>query len=414
MVFFLGLPQKPRMNTNKNNESNEYGLIMYAYDDATGEYLGYHVFKEYGSSRKWVKTPYGLYVIVNGTENNKSESYVLRWIGNKTNPFKFKTVGNIQGNATNMAYYNDRLFIDTWPSMKGIRMKGLEIFMSPELAAEGLTELSGNQWKKVWDIEDYEPDNASAATYAGGAMESYNGYLYWGTMNIPFTGIGGHILKYGILPSDTIIAFLASFRPISIFRGKDFGTHNQKVEVLYGLEKMPVYEPPLSKGNTLPIGKWVFKENKVGKPLYGTAGFGNPFNSYTWSMTVYDNKLFIGTMDYSYSIAVQINKAIRNLLKLVVANVPSLYDINTEYLPFKDSFDYGADLYYFKDNNSPAIAVTKNGFNNYSNFGIRTMASNNSGLYIGVANPFNLLTNKNDNAPEGGFEIRRLTTLSED
>ena len=176
---------------------------------------------------------------------------------------------------------------------------------------------------------------------------------------------------------------------------------------------MPVYEPPLSKENNMPFGKWVFKENKTGKPLYGSAGFGNPFNSYTWSMAVHDNKLFVGTMDYSYTFAVNINTLLTNLLRLVMFKMPTLYELNTEYLPLKESYNYGADLFYFKDNNSPAVAVTKDGFGNYSNFGIRTMVANDSGLYIGVSNPFNILTNKNDNSPEGGFELRRLIINSD-
>jgi hypothetical protein len=404
MIFFLGLP----LNKSNRNSDDEQGMIMYAYDDITGKYLGHHSFQEFSNSREWVKTPYGLYVIATGTRRGAVKSAVLKWIGTRNDPFKFDIVGNIPSSAANMAYHNDRLFVNTWTSFKGLRMKGLEIFMSPKLAENGLSVLDENKWEKVWDIEDYEPDKATASTYTGGAMESYGGFLYWGTMNMPFTGIGGHLLKYGILPTDIILAYLASFRPVSIFRGKNFGTPNQKVEVLYGLSKMPVYEPLFSKDNKMPIGRWIFKENKIGKPIFGSAGFGNPFNSYTWSMEVYDNKLFIGTMDYSYNLAVNINTSLTNLLRFVIFKMPTLYELNTKNLPFRESYDYGADLYYFRDNNSPAVAVTRDGFGNYSNFGIRTMVANKSGLYIGISNPFNLLTNKDGNAPEGGFEIRKL------
>jgi hypothetical protein len=419
LVFFLGLQQRPAMNTNPKNRTNEPGLIMYVYDEPTGKYLGHKILKEYNSSRSWLATDKGLYVIVNKARTrtiggNSNTSSVLRWVGDKRNLYKFETVGEMRANITNMAFHENRIFVNTWPSMDKLRLKGTEIYMSPELTGNGLTAADANKWQKVWSITDYEPDKATSETYAGGAMRSYKGYLYWGTMNIPFTSLGGHLLSYGILPDDLIIGFLASFRPISIFRGKDFGTPNQKVEVLYGFDKMPVYKPPLSKGNPLPIGQWSFEKNKTGRPLYGQAGFGNPLNSYTWSMAVYDDKLFIGTMDYAYQLAVDVNTSLRKVLALIFRDVPSIFDINTEYLPFKDSFDYGADLYYFKDNNSPAVAVTKRGFGNYSNFGIRTMSANDTGLYIGISNQFNLLTDPNDNNPEGGFEIRRITTLPEE
>jgi hypothetical protein len=386
IVFFLGQPLK----------SKEHGSIMYAYNNDTGEYLGHFELKGYNNSRNWLVTPHGLYVIVNRYDSTYSD--VLKWIGNKKNVFSFEIVGTIDGYLASMVYYQGRILADTWQASYTNKAKGMEIFMSPELKGDGLTEADADKWKKVWGIEDYEPDPATAASYAGGAMAVYGDYVYFGSMNIPLTGTAMHILKNGFNPFDIVPSVIGAWRAAALFRGKDFGTPKQKVEVLYGTEEMPVYER----------GRWVFKKNKIGKPLYGQAGFGNPFNGYMWNMAVYDNKLFVGTCDFSYEALTGVDPIVVDLLSLVFRNMPNIYEINTKYLPFKNSFDYGADLYYFKDTNSPAIAVTRRGFGNYSNFGVRTMQADDTGLYLGIVNPMNLI---NEPDAKGGFEIRRITAL---
>lgn len=50
-----------------------------------------------------------------------------------------------------------------------------------------------------------------------------------------------------------------------------------------------------------------------------------------------------------------------------------------------------------------------NGVGNYSSYGIRNMIGREDGLYLGMANPMNLLTDPFDEKPEGGWELIRLT-----
>jgi hypothetical protein len=68
---------------------------------------------------------------------------------------------------------------------------------------------------------------------------------------------------------------------------------------------------------------------------------------------------------------------------------------------------YGADLWRFDNNSSPAQPENVTGVGNYLNYGIRTMVSDSSHLYLGTANPMNLKT-----APgqaDGGWELHILT-----
>jgi hypothetical protein len=46
---------------------------------------------------------------------------------------------------------------------------------------------------------------------------------------------------------------------------------------------------------------------------------------------------------------------------------------------------------------------------NYTNYGIRNMVSDESGVYLGMANPMNLLTDLSDDKPEGGWELLHLS-----
>ena len=63
---------------------------------------------------------------------------------------------------------------------------------------------------------------------------------------------------------------------------------------------------------------------------------------------------------------------------------------------------FGADIFSFKDNNSPAVAETINGMGNYLNYGVRALIPNgNTSLIIGTANPMNL----NSGIPSGGWQL---------
>jgi hypothetical protein len=260
--------------------------------------------------------------------------------------------------------------------------------MSPPIPTGGLTAANLNQWQKVWQVDQYKPDPVTAATYGGGALASYGGFLYWGTMHVPTAALLAHAAVYGP-PADAteyLLTALATHRAVSIFRGRDFAATPQ-VELLYGNSLLPAYLG----------GQWVLAFNKMlAMPKYGLAGFNNFFNNYTWSMQVYGGQLFVGTMDWSYLFAdILINVLHGAGLKAVDDDVFKLH------LP--PNF-FGADLVRFPNVHHGAVPVSVAGVGNFTNYGIRNMLGDDA-LYIGTANPMNLLTRPHDLLPQGGWEL---------
>jgi hypothetical protein len=68
----------------------------------------------------------------------------------------------------------------------------------------------------------------------------------------------------------------------------------------------------------------------------------------------------------------------------------------------------GADLFRFPRPNAMAVPESIEGVGNYTNYGVRTMIADDN-LYLGMANPMNLLTDPDDNVPEGGWELLSLS-----
>ena len=230
-------------------------------------------------------------------------------------------------------------------------------------------------------------------------LEEYEG-LYGGDMY----GDGEVTLEDGslvlrLLPNpdlvaDTIKALLGSHRPINIFRGRFFGSPLEEAEVLYGLAKMPAFvETPALADE----GFWMILPNKMGPPVFGPAGFGNFYNTYTWTMGIHKG-LFVGTMDWSYMLA-------KVMLPVIFKDIID---------PFPDiqlpGADYGGDLMIFSTAGEPARKVYSGGINNYGSYGTRTMIGTSTALYLGMANAMNLLLNPPDSGlPSGGWELLELT-----
>jgi hypothetical protein len=292
--------------------------------------------------------------------------------------------------------HDGRLFVNTWPNGFGSGdVAGL--WMSPEIPVGGLTTAHLNQWVKVFAYDEYEPDALIARTYGGGALHSYQGDLYWGTMHVPFLATAAHLSFYGPdydaasipPPVAAISAALGSQRSVSIFKGRDFDTAAPQIEVAYGMPQLPAFDPA-----TL---TWSLTDTLLGPPLYGLSGFNNMYNNYTWSMAEYDGQLFVGTMDWSY--------LVNDIFESLLSGLELPLDI---VITLPDSVP-GADLYRFFDSASPAVAESLTGVGNYSSYGIRNMLTREEGLYLGMANPMNLLTDLTDDKPEGGWELLRLT-----
>ena len=71
-------------------------------------------------------------------------------------------------------------------------------------------------------------------------------------------------------------------------------------------------------------------------------------------------------------------------------------------------FNPGADLMRFGNLNSPAETISNDGLGNYLNYGFRTMIGYGDDLFIGTANPMNLMTSTTDGLPDGGWELLKL------
>lgn len=372
-VVFLGGPAASGSSIN-----------LFAFDNSTGAFLGSNNLP-YGNIRKWLVVNNKLYA---GMGNK-----VVKWTGTKADPWHFVAVGSVgTEDAAEIALHEGRIIVNTWPG--GTGAAGLWISPVVPADANGLPANSNN-WTKVWSFADYDPDPVTAATYGGGALASFDGYLYWGTMHVPMLSTLTHTTVYGDPPQDEYgQTLLGTYRAISIFRGRYFGTPSQEIQLLYGERFLPAYVGD-TDGPGPERGDWLMLPNEMGQePRWGPSGFGNLFNNYTWAMAVYNQQLFIGTMDWLY-LALGDTLDQSNPIQMMLESL-----MERDY--------YGADLWCFRSSRVPAYAVDTTGLSNYSSYGVRNLLSDDA-LYVGMANPMNLMTNPNDNKPEGGWELLKIT-----
>jgi hypothetical protein len=370
------------------------GINLFAFHAGSRRYLGSAHLAEYDNIRKWIVHKGVLYTAVGRSEGGGA---VLRWLprgAHRHFPFRFEVVGEIDGAGAELAVHDGRLFVSSWPDLAKFVGGGqlpptAGLWMSPPIPKKGLTAADAPLWQKVWNADDYEPDPVVAISYGGGALASFAGDLYWGSMHVPFLSARLFFLLFGE-PQDLATYFdwvINSSRAISIFRGRDFGTPDQEVELLYGEEELPVF-------NFL-TRTWSPAPNAMGAfPLYGGSGFGHPFNNYTWIMLPWRKQLLVGTMDYGI---------------LVQGLLEELSGTPLPPLPL-DEETFGADLYRFPSGDEPALAESLTGVGNRASYGVRTAVGDRHAVYLGMANPMNLLTDLSDDQPEGGWELLKLTT----
>jgi len=339
---------------------------------------------------------------------------VLRWTGTRSRPFQFDVVGRLDLEGANICYDPDadRLFVSTWPLWRGTVMYMLGgrstatagLWMSPELGRRGLTRADARGWTKVWDIGQYEPDPVIAKTYGGGALHYFDGYLYWGMMQAP-TAAGIFLEDYpdADLGPNLMDPTLPLLREAVLFRARNLhDPATTEVQLLFGDKEMLVY----TDGQPAP---WSLSPNSMrtspdpdsGMPLFGAAGYRNldfvpqpttvKTQVYTYTMAVYEDRLYVGTEDFSmkafgdfYVAAVRAGGD-RELAHQVITDTLGLTDL-----------DLGADLWCLLPDEAgqpvPPIALSRDGIGNPWNFGIRTMIATEDGLFLGTSNTSNLLT----------------------
>ncbi|WP_426513300.1 hypothetical protein ACPPVO_23365 [Dactylosporangium sp. McL0621] len=372
------------------------GSNLFAFDSDSGRYLGSTSLNAYGNIRHFVVADGALYVGVGLGPEGQGGGAVLRFTGDKSNPFKYTVVANLPAQVADLAVHQGRIFVTTWPSAGGYtKSTAAGVWMSARLAdgKPGLTKDDANTWKQVWNVYQYEPDPIVARTYGLGSLASYGGYLYWGTMHVPLQATAAMVKQYK--PANDQQGALAvknTQRTVSIFRAGSFDKSRPSVDLLYGASQLPTYDPKANSGS----GAWKLASTGY-QPKYGAAGFGNAYNTYTWSMVVTGGSLYVGTMDWGY-----ISKY----------SPPAALGGVRAAMGTPDPKSYGGDLWAFDSPQGPAKPVNTTGLGNYLSYGVRNMVADGSAIYLGMANPMNLRTDKGDNVPEGGWELVRLKTTA--
>ncbi len=368
-----------------------------------------------------------------------TEGQVLRWTGDVASPFAFETVAAFAGEqAAEVVAHEGRLAVGTWPIPGDLPPNIGGVHISPDPGGDGVLDSGDGAWSKIWSIADYEPDPVNSAVTGVGAMASYGGNLYWGTMHPPLLSAAANWGAYSSFYDDVqaaggsigrfvIAALLGNHRATTFWMGENVGS-SPDISMLYGLPELPVFTPgPMPPPPSTPVASdyWVIIPTGW-TPEWGPSGFGNAYNTYTWATTVNNGRLWVGTMDWLYLLQDAIMALVQGILDSRGITLDEFsgiiqQDFGTSNLPeaissvLTDDIELltraGADLYYFLDPDGPAYPESWGGIDNYTSYGVRNMVTLDDVIFVGMANPMNLLTDPADKVPEGGWELIQLEDL---
>lgn len=335
--------------------------------------------------RRWRVINNVLYVTVGLTHptTGKKIGALLRWYGDKNDPWKFHIVGLVDKEAAELAYFNNRIYIGTWGAVSAVNV-------SPELPEGGFTPvgINSDMWPEIWTTESAEPTKTlgrSLTSVAG--FHEWRDHLYWGVFCPNYYILSSALATYGDLTSPDALAFiLGNYRTPSFWRLDKDNT----CEMLYGdtSNPKPVYN---KKGN---IEKWELESNGL-TAKWGRGGFGNLCTIYVWAMQQYNDNLYIGTMDLS-------NLAVAAASKLLG---DESFDTLSKLLTGLDTSDEGFELLRMTDEEEAPKFITQNGFNNAEQYGVRNLEVLNNKLMLGSASMSSLKDN-------GGWHVLSLEDLS--
>jgi hypothetical protein len=153
-------------------------------------------------------------------------------------------------------------------------------------------------------------------------------------------------------------------------------------------------------------GSWelIMGDARDGKyPLSGlSSGFNTLLNGYLWRMSVHEGWLYAGTMGWGVFLRYS------NLKDKPSRGVQIINQIGLENIVENQG---GFDLWRSSDGEN-WLPVTRQGFGNPFNYGVRNIVSTPHGLFVGTANPFGprVAVQKNEewvyvDNPDGGLEI---------
>lgn len=335
--------------------------------------------------RRWRVINNVLYVTVGLTHptTGKKIGALLRWYGDKNDPWNFHIVGLVDKEAAELAYFNNRIYIGTWGAVSAVNV-------SPELPEGGFTPIGidSDMWPEIWTTESAEPTKTlgrSLTSVAG--FHEWRDHLYWGVFCPNYYILSSALATYGDLTSPDALAFiLGNYRTPSFWRLDKDNT----CEMLYGdtSNPKPVYN---WKGN---IEKWELEPNGL-TAKWGRGGFGNLCTIYVWALQQYNDNLYIGTMDLS-------NLAVAAASKLLG---DESFDTLSKLLTGLDTSDEGFELLRMTDEEEAPKFITQNGFNNAEQYGVRNLEVLNNKLMLGSASMSSLKDN-------GGWHVLSLEDLS--
>jgi len=387
------------------------GINVFAFDGATGELIAKHHYTGYTDIRQWLVVDGVLYTGVGTPAGGE----VLRWRGTVADPLEFEEVGDLDGSGAYLAVHQGRLYISTWPGMisgsGAIAHAG--VVRGPLIPPGGLTgeQKPAENWVKIWDVGQYDPDPVAAAVTAGGAIFSFEGDLYWGTMHVPFLGAAAALDAYcpegssspclldangnGTLDVDEFLATaLGAHRSTTLFRTRHPEASEVKVDLVYGEAFLPRFD---EAKRSYTIAYDAAHANLSGQyPQHGASGLGNFWNAYTWTMAVYRDHLFIGTFDWSELVRVELSQLLTGHVSMTPERLDALEQLLGSNFPIIE----GADLFHIDAGGGKAWGETYDGLGNFTNYGLRTVLVDDAAdrMYFGSANPMNL-------HPLGGWEL---------
>ena len=285
--------------------TNADGLTFFLFDATTMRFVAHAFRPQWTNIRRFAELNGDLYFGVQ--KPNVLGGAVVRWVNNPAAagyPFAFQEVGNLDNMGADICIHQGQLFVSTWPgyvegstnqimaaitNAANLYKSAPGIWRSPTVPATGLTTAHANQWQKIWSVANYEPDVVTALTLGCGALASFDGYLYFGTIQVPLTGYVAHNLVYPYnAPTNTAGQTLINAntqRATSLFRAHNFRApvslngivlqQGADVELLYGNTQYPTWVPSNSSS-----GAWVSTTNLMGQAAaMGPAGFGTPTTS---------------------------------------------------------------------------------------------------------------------------------------
>jgi hypothetical protein len=383
------------------------GLNVWAYEGSTGRLLGSKKLLEYVNIRRGIVVKGALYLAVRKAgERFGKGGAILRWTGDKADPFRFELVGDLGSDPGYIAEHEGRIAVSGWTGVSPSRAIGEmpSMYLSPPIPKGGLTAKDTDRWQKIFTVADYDPDPVIAHATHFGDLVSWHGKLYFATYQVPLYQTLNAFTFYG--KPETWVGRLDTYRnaerATSMFVMENAGKPDQKVTLLYGEESLPAYDADL--------GAWVKKPNNLGQaPRFGHAGFGNRYNYYPWTWTVFHDHLYMATFDAS--------DASPDTFAGLAAQ-PGVLDLPPSAVgllrPFTDVVFQryaGGDIWRMDSPDSPAVPEDTTGFGNRYNYGIRVWVpfEDKGKLYGGTANPFNLRTGP---VEAGGWELLLFTPRS--